>query len=56
MSKRGPPGLATRLTARMLPLSEREDTLGDLNERFCRKAEASGTASARAMPSITLSE
>jgi predicted permease len=42
-----PPVLATAVIARLLPVSEREDTLGDLTERFHRHGERSGVGSAR---------
>ena len=42
-----PPHLATSIIARLLPLGEREDTLGDLAERFHRHVERSGAGSAR---------
>jgi predicted permease len=42
-----PPAVAATIIGRLLPVSEREDTLGDLDERFHRRAERSGVGSAR---------
>ena len=42
-----PPALATRLIASLLPPDEREDTLGDLTERFQRRETRYGAAAAR---------
>ena len=41
------PAVATRLIARLLPPREREDTLGDLAERFYRHANRRGRTMAR---------
>ena len=42
-----PPITATRILERLLPVSEREDTIGDLAERFHRHHGSHGTAAAR---------
>ena len=42
-----PPAVAMRLIASLLPPGEREDTLGDLTERFHRRETRYGTAAAR---------
>ncbi len=42
-----PPAVATRVIASLIPPAEREDTLGDLTERFQRREVRHGAAAAR---------